>query len=186
MSYFGSERVTGEQIFSEASKSGMSPLKVAISANGYRDTFKYWSSSEEMSCVNLIYKYGVVVHKIKRLCGNNVMVCVSQLYRQIREVQPFVGRDGIYNDLSNNILPSLQDAGIICRIGDQIFVHPALVGMHERDVYNWCNQEKLSESRSRREKAPIIHGYDTDEVEKAIEFYRKAKALLNGDFSTNC
>lgn len=185
MSYFGSERMTGEQIFNEASKSGMSPLKVAISANGYLDSFKYWSSSEEMSCVKLSYKYGVVVHKIKRLCGNDVMVCVSQLYRQIREVQPFVGRDGIYNDLSNNILPSLQDAGIICRIGDQIFVHPALVGMYERDVYNWCSQYRSDAPRSHYVepmKPPTIHGYDADEVENAIRFFRKAKTLLNGEY----
>lgn len=185
MSYFGSERMTGEQIFNEASKSGMSPLKVAISANGYRDTFKYWSISEEMSCVKLSYKYGVVVHKIKRLCGNTGMVCVSQLYRQIREVIPFVGRDGIYNDLSNNILPSLHDAGIICRIGDKIFVHPALGGMHERDVYNWCSQHRSDAPRSHYVepiKPPTIHGYDADEVEKAIQFYRKSKSLLNGEY----
>ena len=185
MSYFGSERMTGEQIFNEASKSGMSPLKVAISANGYRDTFKYWSSSEEMLCVKLSYKYGVVVHKIKRLCGNTGMVYVSQLYRQIREVIPFVGRDGIYNDMSNNILPSLQDAGIICRIGYKIFVHPALVGMYERDVYNWCSQYRSDAPRYHYVepiKPTTIHGYDADEVEKAIRFYRKAKALLNGEY----
>lgn len=177
--------MTGEQIFNEAIKSGMSPLKVAISVNGYRDTFKYWSSSEEMSSVKLSHKCGVVVHKIKRLCGNTGMVCVSQLYRQIREVQPFVGRDGIYNDLSNNILPSLQDAGIICRIVDQIFVHPALVGMYERDVYNWCSQYRSDAPRSHYiepMKPPTIHGYEADEVEKAIQFYRKAKALLNGEY----
>ena len=176
--------MTGEQIFNEASKSGMSPLKVAISANGYRDTFKYWSSSEEMSCVKLSYKYGVVVHKIKRLCGNTGMVCVSQLYRQIREVIPFVGRDGIYNDLSNNILPSLQGAGIICRIGDKIYVHPALVGMDKDDVQNWCSQYRSDAPRRSHYVTPqtTIHGYDADEVEKAIEFYRKAKSLLNGEY----
>lgn len=181
---FESKRMTGEQIFNESKASGMSPLKVAISANGYRDTFRYWSSTEEMLCVKLSYKYGVVVHKIKHLCGNTGMVCVSQLYRQIREIQPFVGRDGIFNDLNNNILPSLQDAGITCLIGDKVFVHPALVGMPERDVYNWCNQYRSDAPRPHYvepTKPLSIHGYDADEVEKAIEFYRKAKALLNGE-----
>ena len=185
MSYFESKRMTGEQIFNEASKSGMSPLKVAISANGYRDTFKYWSSSEEMSCVKLSYKCGVVVHNIKRLCGNRGVVYVGQIYRLIRDVQPFLGRDGIFSDLCNNILPSLQDAGIICRIGDKIFVHPALVGMDERDVYTWCSQYRSDAPRSHYVepiKPPTIHGYDADEVEKAIQFYRKAKTLLNGEY----
>lgn len=181
---FESKRMTGEQIFNEAKSSGMSPLKVAISANGYRDTFKFWSSTEEMLCVKLSYKYGVVVQRIKRISGNSGMLYAIQLYKQIREVQPFVGRDGIFHDLNNNILPSLQDAGIICRIGDKIYVHPALAGMDNDDVQNWCSQYRSDAPRSHYVepmKPPSIHGYDADEVEKAIEFYRKAKALLNGE-----
>lgn len=183
MSYFGSERMTSEQIFNEASKSGMSPLKVAISANGYRDTFKYWCSAEEMLCVKLSCNLGVVVHKIKCIAGSSGMVYVGQIYMAIREVQPFVGRGGLYGDLCKDILPSLQEVGITCRIGDHIFVHPALVGMHERDVYNWCSQYRSDAPRSHYVepiKPQTIHGYDADEVEKAIQFYRKAKALLNG------
>lgn len=183
---FEVEKLSDEKIAELAKETGWTPLKVAINANGYRDTFKYWSSTEEMLCVKLSCKYGVVVQRIKRISGNHGALNISQLYASVIKVQLFVGRDGIFHDLNNNILPSLQDAGIICRIGDRIYVHPALAGMDEHDVYTWCNQENLSKSRSRWGQSPTINGYDADEVEKAIEFYRKAKALLNGDFSTNC
>lgn len=177
---FEVEKLSDEKIAEAAKEMRYLPLKVAINANGYRSTFKYWSSAEEMLCVKLSCKYGVVVRKIKYISGNHGALNFRLLYGSIRKVQPFVGRDGIYHDLVNNILPSLQDAGIICMIGDKIYVHPALVGMDERDVYAWCTE--MDGLRYVPDtKPPTIHGYDADEVEKAIEFYRKAKALLNGE-----
>lgn len=147
---FDEDKLTDEKVMEVAKQDNLPPLKVAINANGYRKSFGFWSSVEEMLCVKLSYKYGVVVHKIKRISGNSGALNTRQLYASVIKVQPFVGRDGIFHDLNNNILPSLQDAGIICRIGDKIYAHPALAGMDERDVYTWCNQEKLSEPRSRR------------------------------------
>lgn len=88
------------------------------------------------------------------------------------------------HDLTNNIIPALQEAGIVCLIGDKIYVHPALVGMDERDVYTWCSQHRSDARRSHyveTMKPTTIHGYDADEVGKAVQFYRKAKALLNGE-----
>ena len=179
---FIDEKLTDDEIAKVASESNLPPLRVAINANGYRQSFRYWPSAEEVSCVKLSYKCGVVVHNnIKRLCGNSGVVYVGQIYRLIRDVQPFLGRDGIFHDLNNNMLPSLQDAGIICRIGDKIYVHPALAGMDNDDVQNWCTQYRSDAPRSHYTPS-TIHGYDADEVEKAIEFYRKAKALLNGEY----
>lgn len=181
MSYFESKRMSGEQIFNEARSTGMSPLKVAISANGYRQSFKFWCSAEEMLCVKLSYKYGVVVGRIIHQGRNGKgVIGIRSLYEAIRKVQPFVGRE----DLASNIIPALQDAGLVCLIGDKIYVHPALAGMYERDVYNWCSQYRSYAPRSHYIepiKQPTIHGYDADEVEKSIQFYRKAKALLNGE-----
>lgn len=171
---FENEKMTDEQIHREARVNDWSPLKVAINHNGYRDTFKYWCSVEEVSCINLSQKYGVVVEELKRISGNSGMAYVTVLYRRIRQVQPFVGRDGIFHDLTNNVLPSLQDAGIICRIGDTVYVHPALVGMDYSDVKAWCNQYRSDVPRPQyvTPKATIF-GYDADEVRKAVEFYRK-------------
>lgn len=178
---FNEEKLTDEQIMEVAMRDGLPPLRVAINANGYRQSVKYWCSAEEMLCVRLDRKLGVVAHKIhdqaKRWKG---VVGIRSTYEAIRKLQPFVGRNGIMNYLIDNILPSLQDAGIVCHIGDKIYAHPFLVSMGMRDVYKWCNAWRIDE-RNAQLKPDLIHGYDADEVRKAIEFYRKAKSLLNGE-----
>lgn len=180
---FINEKLTDDEIARVSRESNWPPLRVAINANGYRSTFKFWCSAEEMLCNNLSQKYGVVVDKIRKQAENGKgVVGVRSTYEAIRKVQPFVGRDSIFHDLTNNVLPSLQDAGIICRIGDKVYVHPALVGMDYSDVKAWCNQYRSDVPRPQyvTPKATIF-GYDADEVEKAIQFYRKAKSLLNGE-----
>lgn len=187
---FNEDKLTDDQVMEVARQDNLPPLRVAINANGYRQSFKFWPSAEEMLCVKLSYKYGVVVKRISHQGRNGKgVVGIRSLYEAIRKVLPFFGREGIMHDLTNNIIPALQDAGIVCFIGDKIYVHPALVGMDKDDVYKWCNQYRSDAPRSHYvepTKPPTIYGYDADEVEKAIQFYRKAKALLNGDFSTNC
>ncbi len=180
---FDEDKLTDEKVMEVARQDNLPPLRVAINANGYRQSFKFWPSAEEMLCVKLSYKYGVVVSRISRQCCNGKGVAgIRSLYEAIRKVQPFVGREGIMHDLTNNIIPALQEAGIVCLIGDKIYVHPALVGMDERGVYRWCNQYRSDARRSHYvPPQTTIHGYDADEVEKAIQFYRKAKALLNGE-----
>ena len=173
---FTDEKLTDEKIMEVATKDGLSPLRVAINANGYRQSVKYWCSAEEMSCVNLSRKYGVVVQKMHEQArrGKGV-VGIRSTYEAVRKVQPFVGRNGVMHDLKDNVLPELQDAGIICVIGDKIYAHPALVNMDNLDVRRWCNVWRADDS------SDLIHGYDADEVRKAIEFYRKAKSLLSGE-----
>lgn len=183
---FDEDKLTDDQVMEVARQDNLLPLRVAINANGYRQSFKFWTSAEEMLCVKLGYKYGVVVNKLRKQAANGKgVVGVRSLYEAIRKVQPFVGREGIMHDMTNNIIPALQDAGIVCLIGDKVFMHPALVGMDERDVYTWCNQFRCDATRSHYVepmKPPTINGYDADEVEKAIQFYRKAKSILNGEY----
>lgn len=105
------------------------------------------------------------------------VIGIRSTYEAIRKVQPFVGRDGIMHDLKNNILPSLQDAGIICLIGDKIYAHPYIVSMHVMEVEEWCNSCPVDEHASR---LPYHLRYSEEEVEFAMEFYRGAKLLLSG------
>lgn len=183
---FNDTKLTDGEIAKVASESNLPPLHVAINANGYRQSNKFWCSAEEMLCVKLDPKLAVVTHKIhdhaKRGKG---VVGVRSTYEAIRKSLPFVGRNGVMNVLKDNILPALQDTGIICVIGDKIYAHPALIGMDGRDVYKWCNAWRAVERRKAQSKlrssSDLIHGYDADEVEKAIQFYRKAKSLLNGE-----
>lgn len=154
------------------------PLRVAINANGYRQSQKYWCDVEQLLSTKLNGKLGVVVRKIHGQSRNGKgVIGIRSTYEAVRKVQPFVGRDGIMHDLKNNILPSLQDSGVICLIGDKIYVHPYIVSMHEIEAEEWCNSWSAGEHASR---LPYHLRYSEEEVEAAMEFYWKAKSLLNG------
>lgn len=52
-----------------------------------------------------------------------------------------------------------------------------------QDAYKWCDAWRAVECKAQSKaqaSSDIIHGYDADEVRKAVEFYRKAKSLLSG------
>lgn len=176
---FNEDKLTDEQIMKVATQDGLSPLRVAINANGYRQSQSFWCGVEELLSAKLNSKSGVVVCKIHGQSRNGKgVVGIRSTYEALRKVKPFAGLNGVMHDLKNNILPSLQDAGIICLIGDKIYVHPYMVGMHAIEVEEWCDALVVDEYASR---LPYHLRYGEEEVEKAIEFYRKAKSLLSGE-----
>lgn len=169
---FNEEKPTDEQIMNIAIQDGLPPLRVAINYNGF------WCSVVELLCTKLNSKSGVVVRNIHEQSRNGKgVVGIRSIYEALRKVKPFAGLNGVMHDLKNNILPSLQDAGIICLIGDKIYVHPYMVGMHPIEVEEWCDSWPTDEHSSR---LPYHLRYSEEEVEAAIKFYRKAKSLLNG------
>lgn len=176
---FNDEKMTDEQIMKVAMQDELPPLRVAINANGYRQSQKYWCGVEELLCTKINSKSGVVLRKIHGQGRNGKgVVGIRSTYEVLRKVKPFAGLNGLMHDLKNNILPSLQDAGIICLIGDKIYVHPYIVGMHAIEVEEWCNAWDEGERASR---LPYHLRYSEEEVEMAVEFYRKAKSLIIGE-----
>ena len=174
---FNEDKLTNDEIMKIAMRDGLPPLRVAINANGYRQSQSFWKA--ELLCAKLNSKSGVVVRKIHGQSRNGKgVVGIRSIYEALRKVKPFVELNGVMHDLKNNILPSLQDAGIICLIGDKIYVHPYIVGMHAIEVEEWCDSWPANENSSR---LPYHLRYSEEEVEKAIEFYRKAKSLLSGE-----
>lgn len=175
---FIEDKLTNEQIMQIAVQDGLPPLRVAINANGYRQSQSYWCNVEELLSVKLNSKLGVVVRKIHGQSRNGKgAVGIRSIYEALRKVKPFAGLNVVMHDLKNNILPSLQDSGIICLIGDKIYVHPYVLGMHEIEVEEWCGPRAVGEHASR---LPYHLRYSEDEVEAAMELYRKAKSILNG------
>ena len=175
---FNEDKLTNDEIMKIAMRDGLPPLRVAINANGYRQSQSFWCSVEELLCAKLDSKSGVVLRKIHGQSRNGKgVVGIRSTYEALRKVHPFVGLGGVMHDMKNNILPSLQDAGIICLIGDKIYVHPYMVGMHAIEVEEWCDNSVVDEHASR---LPYHLRYSEKEVEVAMEFYRKAKSLLIG------
>lgn len=176
---FNEDKLTNDEIMKIAVRDGLPPLRVAINANGYRQSQSFWCSVEELPCAKLDSKSGVVVRKIHGQSRNGKgVVGIRSTYEALRKVRPFAGLNGVMHDLKNNILPSLQDAGIICLIGDKIYVHPYIVGMHAIEVEEWCDTLVVDEHSSR---LPYHLRYSEEEVEVAVDFYRKSKSLLNGE-----
>lgn len=172
---FTEHKLTMEEIIKIAEDDGLPPIRVAINANGYRKSQKYWCAVDDLLSVKLNGKSGVVVRKIHAQSkGGKGVVGIRSTYEALRKVQPFAGLNGVMHDLKNSILPSLQDAGVICLIGDKIYVHPYIVSMHSIDVEEWCNYNH-DDNASR---LPYHLRYSEEEVEAAIEFYRKAKSLM--------
>jgi len=176
---FNEDKLTDDEIMKVAMRDGLPSIRVAINANGYRQSQSFWCDVEELLSTKLNSKSGVVVCKIHGQSRNGKgVVGIRSTYEALRKVNPFTGLNGVMHDLKNNILPSLQDAGIICLIGDKIYVHPYMVGMHAIEVEEWCDSWDAGEHASR---LPYHLRYSEEEVEVAMEFYRKAKSLLNGE-----
>lgn len=173
---FNEDKLTDEQVMNVAADNNVPPLRVAINANGYKGSSQFWCDAEELFCIKLNRKQGVVVSVMHHLSGGKGAVNVRSLCAAARKLQPFVGRDGVMFDLNKVIIPWLEFAGIVCRVCDKIYIHPYLVSVDEADINKWCGAWRADDSKD------LIHGYDADEVEKAIQFYRKAKALLNGEY----
>ena len=174
---FNEDKMTDRKIMEVAARDGLLPLQVAISHNGYRQSQKFWCDPKEMLGAKLNYEHGVVIKKIwKQAINGKGVVGIHSAYKAIRNVKPFNERIGIMIHLMDKILPALQVAGIVCVIGDKVYAHPFLLSMYAWDVNKWCNAWLDNEPESN----DLIHGYDDDEVRKAVEFYRKAKSLLNG------
>ncbi|QXV81892.1 hypothetical protein bas03_0065 [Escherichia phage JulesPiccard] len=172
---FTEEKLTDEQIMQIAARDGLPPLRVAINANGYRQSQSFWCSVEELLCAKLDSKSGVVVLKIHDQSRNGKgVVGIRSTYEALRKVKPFAGLNGVMHDLKNNILPSLQDVGIICLIGDKIYVHPYIIGMHAIEVEEWCDPCPAVEQDTR---LPYHLRYSEEEVEMAMDLYRRWNAV---------
>lgn len=165
---FNEDKLTDDQVMEVARQDNLPPLRVAINANGYRASGKYWSKPVcEMSERDL-----KVARCVVKLARNGKGVVGSRsLYESVRKLSIFSSTTGVMCLLTDDILPNLDMDGITCLIGDKIYVNPLVIGDD-----NWPAGIKVIKPQN-----PTIHGYDSDEVEKAVRFYRKAKALLNGE-----
>lgn len=170
---FTEEKLTDEQIMSIAKQDGIPPLRVAINANGYRHVQHIWGQPNA-SEVYRDESLGILIKLISRMATSGKgVVGIRSLYEAARKVEPFVGFSGLINHLKSE-LAHIDKMNITCLIGDKIYVHPAIVGGSWRPNFKTYEGEHAS-------RLPYHLRYSEEEVEKAIEFYRKAKSLINGE-----
>lgn len=170
---FTEERLTDEQIMGIAKQDGISPIRVAINANGYRHV-QHLCGQPDSSQVYIDEDLGVLIKLIRKMARNGKGVLgVRSLYETARKVKPFEGRNGIMVRIKDELIPALEEMNLACLIGDKIYVHPAIIDEYWQPNFKTYEGEHAS-------RLPYHLRYSEEEVEKAIEFYRKAKSLLNG------
>ena len=170
---FTEERLTDEQIMGIAKQDGIPPIRVAINANGYRQTQRLWGQPDA-SEFYIDEELGVLIKIIRKMAMNGKGVLgVRSLYETARKVKPFEGRNGIMVRIKDELIPALEEMNLVCLIGDKIYVHPAIIDEYWQPNFKTYEGEHAS-------RLPYHLRYSEEEVEVAIEFYRKAKSLLNG------
>ncbi|AQY55256.1 hypothetical protein HOR71_gp02 [Escherichia phage vB_EcoS_ESCO41] len=171
---FDEDKLTDEQIMNIAIQDGLPPLRVAINANGYRHVQHLWGQPDASE----VYRdeaLGVLIKLIRKMARNGKgVVGVKSLYEGARKVKPFVGCFDIMLRIKGG-LPALEEMNLTCLIGDKIYVHPAIIDEYWKPNFKTYEGEYAS-------RLPYHLRYGEDEVEAAIEFYRKAKSLLNGEY----
>lgn len=170
---FNDVKLSGEEIVRIAQRDGYSILRVAISSNGYRQTQGFWGHPDASE----VYKgeaLAVIINMIRKMARNGKGVLgVRSLYEAARKVKPFDGTNGIMARIKDEIIPALEEINLACLIGDKIYVHPAIIDEYWVPNFKTYEGEHVS-------RLPYHLRYSEEEVEAAIEFYRKAKSLLNG------
>lgn len=170
---FNEDKLTAEQVMNIARQDGLSPVRIAINANGYRQSATFWGSIDTSE----VYKgdeLAVLIRVIRRMGVNGKgVVGVRSIYEAARKVKPFVGRNGVMLLIKDKLIPELDNMNVTCLIGDKVYIHPELMDL------SWEPNFKVYEGEH-ASRLPYHLRYSEEEVELAMEFYRKAKSLLNG------
>ena len=173
---FNDVKLSGEEIARIAQRDGYSILRVAISSNGYRQTQGFWGNPDASS----IYKgseQAMLVGLIRKMAKNSKGVLgIMSLYEGARRAKRVKGGNArLMARIKDEMIPKLEEMNLVCPIGDKIYVHPAII------EESWKPNFKTYEGEHPG-RLPYHLRYSEDEVGKAIELYRKAKALLNGEY----
>lgn len=172
---FNDEKLSDEEIVRIAKRDGYSPLRVAIRKNGYRQSQHFWGNPDASSIYDSDV-LGVVVKRIRKMATDGKgVIGIRSLYNDIRKIKRFDG--GIISlmaRLQDDMLPALEKMNLACLIGDKIYAHPVILDE------SWQPNFKAREDKN-ASRLPYHLRYSEEEVEVAMEFYRKAKSLLNGE-----
>ncbi|QGH76763.1 hypothetical protein [Escherichia phage BEK3] len=170
---FNEDKLTEEQVMQVAMADSLPPLRVAISANGYRQSTAFWGSIDT-SEVYSGDELGVLIKIIRKMGVNGKgVVGIRSLYEGARKVKPFEGSNGIMARIKDELIPALEEINIACLIGDKIYVHPAIIDEYWQPNFKTYEGEHPS-------RLPHHLRYSDDEIIKAIRFYWEAKSLLSG------
>ena len=135
----------------------------------------FWDNPDASS----IYKgsdNAALVELIRKMARNGKGVLgIRSLYEGARRAKRVKGGNArLMARIKDELIPALERMNLVCLIGDKIYVHPAIIEESWQQNFKTYEGERVS-------RLPYHLRYSEEEVEKAIEFYRKAKSPLNGE-----
>lgn len=176
---FNEDKLTDEQILAVAATDSLPPLRVAINANGYRQSAKLWPSLNEVKDFELDSGTLKVIDIIIKMGLNSKGVLgLRSTYEAVRKVKPFDGRIGVMGEIKDIIIPNLDKIGYTCLIGDKIYINPRLLDGKQ----DWTYKVKpLEDDFNIEDSERIVDEIIIKAIEEQIEkLKRKKKYLLTG------
>lgn len=125
---FNDDKLTSEQILNIAKQDGLPPLRVAINANGYRQSERFWPGLFPVHDFELDYGTLKVIDIIvKQGRASKGVVGLRALYEAARYVKASSGMNWVMKSIKDSIIPNLDKMGYTCLIGEKIYINPQLL-----------------------------------------------------------
>lgn len=160
---FDNNQLDANQIFEIAKQQGISPLRVAINANGYSAARTFWDKVVDEKLTNeelLVHSRAVTMaSKSKGVVG------ISKLLESVSISAKKIGIQIGRKALVDSILPKLEKANLVVLIGEKVFSNPNIVSVSKVEFTKEISDENFLLSQS------------ADEVRKALKLYRYVKNL---------
>lgn len=176
---FKDDKLPAEQIFNIAKQDGLPPIRVAINANGYRQSVQFWPA---LFAVNDFEVDSGTLKVIEILANQGIrskgVVGLRSLYESVRKAKPFDERTEVIQELKDVIIPKLDELGYTCLIGDKIYINPVLI---ESDT-TWLSKVKpLEDDFNIEDCEKTVDEITIKAIDEQIErLKRKKKHLLTG------
>lgn len=176
---FNEDKLTAEQVREVAALNGLPALRVAINANGYRQSQKFWPEMAEVKDFELDSRTLKIIEiLIKQGMNCKGVVGLRSLYEAARKVKPFDGRSEVMREIKDVIIPNLDKLGYACIIGDKIYINPRLLDGKQDLV---CKVKPLEDDFNIEDCEKIVDEIIIKAIDEQIEkLKRKKKYLLTG------
>lgn len=176
---FNEDKLTIEQILYIAEAENLPPLRVAINANGYRQSQDLWPELNEVKDFELdLGTLKIIEILIKQGMMSKGVVGIDSLYQAARKAKPFDGRSEVMQEIKDVIIPNLDKLDYVCLIGDKIYINPRLLDGKQDWIYK---VKPLEDDFNIEDCEKIVDEIIIKAIDEQIEkLKRKKKYLLTG------
>lgn len=175
---FNEDKLTNEEILAIATAEDLPPLRIAINANGYRQSQNFWPKLAEVKDFELdTGALKIIEILIKQGMNSKGVVGLGSLYNTVRKVKPFEGKSELMMDIRDVIIPNLDKLGYACLIGDKIYINPRLLDGNQHWTYK---VKPLEDYFNIEDCEKVVDEIIIKAIDEQIEKLKRKKYLLTG------